>query len=602
MSQKSEISRPWRVLSVDLMSTRLVLWATLSWGLFASPNGRSEPRNVNSLVASAVVSGHTTSFTRTQFEKVLGPEANPDDKTLALAGFILAANLDRLLLEADKFESVPSYRLTHALKALIAANRLHPSEEDADVYARLVDSWKNSCAPRIAAGRACDFVFRFEKSDWERGQPDFSARVSLKDLNHVTREFISSYYRPSIHDMAQKAHATGRDSVRVAGETYTLTKNPGETLASLIARSTELWKRIYLDLNFFFVSEDNARLHFKSSEPVIFRRFQVAREIREHEWDGFAFRLSKAPARYEDFIDELRKHLDTIYLERTRKVMMDGLVASKTNLAMGIVSSSELQKHAALQPARARKGRFAILSLPLSSEANEAELTAASRYIVATLSTASAHHAAALFPQIASEIAQRFGLAAQTDEIDFESRASSALSLPSDARDLQMHQLLFPDASNLSGSTTMHYFVDQARARLSFTVVLDMSPETRTALDPGKDPKVDVAKLENEILQNRFALIYRELILRTLSEASVRLLDSEYLPNPRLASMDERRAAEELKRVVLLSVESLEKQQPGSGWQRLMKQVFSAPLKPRDLQAPKMQTAPRRGLSRLLNR
>ncbi len=584
------------------MGTRLVLWAALATGFLSSPVARSEARAVNSLVAAAIVSGHVTSFTRSQFQKVLGLEATSEDKTLALAGFVLAANLDRLLLEADKFESVPSYRLTHALKALIAANRLHPRENDADVYARLVDSWKNSCAPKIASGRTCDFVFRFDKSDWERGQPDFSARVSLKDLSHVTREFISSYYRPLIHDMAQKAHTKGHDSVRVAGETYKLEKNPGETIASLMLRSTELWKRIYLDLNFFFVSEENVRLHFNSSEPVVFRRFQVAREIREHEWDGFAFRLSKAPGSYEDFVEELRRHLDSIYLERTRKLMMDELLASKTNLAMTLVSPAELQKQATLYPARVRKGRFAILSLPLSNEAHVDELTAASRYVLATLLGSSAHHAAALFPQITSEVAQRFGLAAHTDEIDFESRASKVLPLPSDARDLQMHQLLFPDLSNSQSTPGLHYFVDQARARLSFIVALDMSSEQSADLDTVRDPKVDTAKLENEILHTRFAQNYRDLILKTLSDASVRVLDPEYLPSPRLSATDDRRTREELKRVVLLRVEALEKQQAGSGWQGLLKQVFSAPLKPRDLQTPTPRPPASRGLGGLLGR
>lgn len=601
MSQKPEISPPWRVLSVDLLSTRLVLWAAFSLGLFASPNSRSEPRSVNSLIAAAVVSGHATSFTRSQFEKILGPETSLENKTLTLATFVLAADLDRLLLAADKFESVPSYRLTHALKALIAANRLHPRENDADVYLRLVDAWKNSCAPRVAAGRSCDFVFRFDKSDWERGQPDFSARVSARDLGHVTDDFISSYYRPSIHDMAQKAFKSGQETVRVAGETYTLQKASGETLASLTRRSTELWKRIYLDLNFFFVSEENVRQYFKSTEPVIFRRFQVAREIREHEWNGFAFRLSKAPTRYEDFIDELRKHLDTIYLERTRKLMMDSLVASRTNLGMTVVSPKELQSHVARRPVRVRKGRFAILSLPLGSEAQEAELTAASRYVLATLAQSSAQHSAVLFPQIAGEISQRFEIAAHTDEVDYEGRASTALAAPSDARDLQMHQILFTDASPAQNIQGLHYFVDKARAQLSFIVCLNMSSEQSIALDL-QDPKVDTKKLEAEVLQLRFAQIYRDLVLKTLTEASVRLLDSEYLANPRLSSADDRRSSEELKRVVLSSVEAFEKQSPGSGWQRLLNQVFSAAVKPRDLQVPTPQSSARRGLGGLLKR
>ena len=584
------------------MGTSLVLWATLALNLAFSLQANAEPRAVNSLVAAAVVSGQSTSYTRSQFEKVLGRQATPEDKTLALAGFVLASRLDHLLIAADKFESVPSYRLNHALKALIAANRLHPRENDADVYARLLDVWKKSCAPRIATGRACDFVFRFDKSDWERGQPDFSVRVSSKDLSHVTREFVSSYYRPSIHDMAQKTFKTGRDSVRVAGENYTLQKKPGETLTSLITRSTELWKQIYLNLNFFFVSEENARLYFSNSEPVVFRRFQVAREIREHEWDGFAFRLSQAPERYEDFIEELRKHLDVIYLRRTRKTQFDLQVASRTNLAMTLVSPHELQVHSNLYPARVRKGRFAILSLPLDHNANEAQVTAAARYVVANLSEANAAQAATLFAQITELVAQRFGLVAQREEIEFESHASNAIAPPSDARDLQMHQLLFPDASKTSSPTGLHYFVDQARARLSFIVALNLGAEWNTPLDPLRDPKVDTAKLESEILQTRLSLIYRELVLKALSEASVRPLDSEYLQNARLSSTDERLSREELKRVVLLSVDALEKEQPGSGWSRFMEQVYTAPLKPRDLQAPPASSKPRRGLSRILGR
>src|SRR5690606_37042387 len=132
--------------------------------------------------------GANGGVTRSGMESILRPDASSDDKLMALGSIVLGAQLDSLLLANNKFERVPQYRVSHVVNTFIEGNRLSQNESALEIYQRLVDQWKAACEPRIAAGRGCDFAFRFEKQDWTIGVPGYSTRLTAASLSHITRD------------------------------------------------------------------------------------------------------------------------------------------------------------------------------------------------------------------------------------------------------------------------------------------------------------------------------------------------------------------------------------------------------------------------------
>jgi hypothetical protein len=594
MGRGTLIQAPQGPQAVKRLDIKPLLWAALFFLSSIFSISKAHEIEIDSLVASAHLSGHTTVYTRSQFERALDPSTSPTshDRRLALAIFVLASELDRRLLVANKFERVPEYRVTHALKALIAANRLHPSESDPAVYDRLVRNWKKSCEPRIAAGRGCDFSFHFNKSDWERGQPNFSSRVDPSMLRSFTRESSYSRYRSQIHDMANTAAREGYASAVIAGQVYELNKKTTDTPQELLNRAIDAWHQARLDIQFFFVSPENARKYFNTSESVIFRRFDVPREIRQHEWDGFSFRLPQAPPRYQDFVSELRKHLNTIYLFRTRRSMMQQHISRNTSTHTYFVSSRELHKKISQSPAFSRKGRFAFLSIPLpTGDDGGAVARAASDVAEAFAARHDSQGVQEIFESLAEELREKYRIDALSETLSVSGRHSALLPMPQEAQEAQMHHLLFAseiaEQAGFSPAQTpdLVYFIDRQRSALVFCAAVALEATQALQLDPTKDRTIDRKKLEHEIVQSRFAQTYSDLVLRTLKETSIRVLDPNYLEARQEISLSHSSINPELEQRVLSFVEQFEGHAPGLGWAQLMERIYWAPVEAKDLRS-----------------
>jgi hypothetical protein len=198
---------------------------------------KAQEVRVNSLVATFAADEAMGTVTRSQLESILRSDASRDDKLMALGSMALGGRLDAILLANNKFEKVPQYRITHVVGTLIEGARLSESENSIQVYERLVNQWKAACEPRLAVGRGCDFAFRFEKNDWIVGIPNFSTRLSSKQLAHISRDLIYTLYRPVIHDLAKAALEKGKAGYAVNGKTLFVTRDATDTEATLLEKA-----------------------------------------------------------------------------------------------------------------------------------------------------------------------------------------------------------------------------------------------------------------------------------------------------------------------------------------------------------------------------
>jgi hypothetical protein len=615
----------------------------------------SGPISVNSLVASFETTNNSYTLLESKIKTILREDASSEDKILAIATFAVAAYLDEQAILSNKFESVPTYRVTHVMQSLLASNRLSENESSHDIYNRLVSNWKKACEPRIAAGRGCDFAFRFDKSSWHKGQPDFFRRLEPRHIAHVTSQSVYSQYRPAIHDMANKALKEGKADVVVSGKSYSLLRAANDTLESLIAKATKVWMRVTLDRYYFIIDHEyiaeqykteirsnleqlsslssgetftvslvdqstslkvgenksrevlqnqlleayrklHSKKYFGSEELVIFQRNQVRREIMEHEWDGFSFRLAQAPETYEAFLTELRSQLNSIYLARTRKALMNQVLGSHARSSTFFVAPHEIKNYVAKIDAFKRKAEFALIDLPLQSGIDEEVLKEASTLIVDMFNERKGEDPKRIFSDIETAL-QNLGINTQAQFVELESRHSKILAPPQSSRELQMHQMMFAEkiAQDMGAPSPeipdLIYFIDRERSALSFIASIDMQEPQKIILDAFQESSIDKNHIEELITQGRFSDLYKKAILKIINETMyIKINNTDYVYGETRSGIRVGEDQKEIERVLLKSLEVLEKTVPGAGWSRFMEGVYRTPIEPKDLrkkEAPK---------------
>lgn len=614
---------------------------------------------VNSLVATFSADGASAAVTRSQLQSILPSDATSDDKLMALGSIALGSRLDALLIANDKFEKVPQYRVSHVVQTLIEGARLSESETASDIYARLVSQWRAACKPRLAAGRGCDFAFRFEKNDWVVGVPDFSRRLSAKHLSHLSSETIYAMYRPIIHDLAKAALERGKASYTANGKTLFITREAADTEATLLEKAKKLMLKVEVMRNYLVIDNDyivdlykhdiqrvmdevskeafsgsvvvkvassssvleikksqmnasqirelvvtafrklHSQIYFNTQELVVFPRREIPSAIRQNEWDGFAFRLSHAPEKYEDFVKAVTEHLDTLYLKVTRQKMLSLLLGQKSRRSDIYVAPIEVEEYVAKQPAFRRSGKFTLISIPLNVGYADEDLKKISTQIVDTFSTRGDESADHVLDRLAEEVRNTYGVELLRESIDFESRYSALLPAPSRSRDLQMHQILFAEkeaeamGAEVPQLPDLIYFVDRERSLVSFLHTQELGAYVSIRLDASKEEDVDRASVEDQLMSMRFAELYKKTILKVIEDSLLRIRDSQFVYGQERDPYSYS-ATDEIKAAVLKAVESLESAAPGSGWSRFFEAAVRSPLKPKDLRLSELKDKKKR--------
>lgn len=646
---------------MSLISRRNAFWTSktdkllYSFILFGTSLGAqlvdAQPVRVNSLVATFTAGGANAAVTRGDLESILREDSSSDDKLMALGSVILGANLDALLMANNKFESVPQYRVTHVVNTLIEGNRLTQDENGLEIYQRLVDQWKAACEPRIAAGRGCDFAFRFEKQDWTIGVPDYSSRLSSKNLSHVTRDMVYATYRPTIHDLAKEALEKGRAGYGANGKTYFLTRDVNDTEATLIEKAKKLMMKVYLVRNYLVIDSDyiseqykkeiqslsdalasdlsrkealvnvgslssslsfdrtktnsiqireglisefrklHSKLYFGTEEVVIFRRREVNRAIFQNDWDGFAFRLARAPETYQEFMKAVTDQLDTLYLKVTRQKMLSPLLGQSARRSNFFVSPRDVEQHVAQMPAFKRRGHFSLLSIPLNAGQNDEDLKKISTQIVDAFSARNGKSADSVFEVLVRDVKATYQIDLLKESADFEGRLAKVLPAPSSSRDLQMYQILFAQKQSeemgipAPDMPELIYYVDRERQMVSFVHADQLSIVEPVQLDAYKEKEIDTQKVEEQILSLRYSELYKKSVLKVLEDSLVRVRDPEFVFGESRDAYSYS-ASNEIRDVVLKSVEKLEASMSGSGWARFIEAALRSPLKPSSLSTP----------------
>ena len=611
---------------------------------------------VNSLAADAYIDGNQLILLMSDLQEALKPDATKDDKLLALASYVLAAQLDKMLIHANKFEKVPRYRVTHVVNSIINQYRYGPRESNVLVYERIVDLWRKACEPRIADGKTCDFTFRFDKKDWKIGSPTFSRTFPLSTISHITDSITLQMYRGSILDNVGDVLNKGFARISIAGLEKVVRKKEGDTKETVTQRVTSAWKELRIAADYLVIdtnyikevygteirsilkefsesgvqklkvniggiseeiefeerlqgrelreatAEAIRKIHTQRffgtnpDEVVLVKRADVNNAIFQHQWDGFVMKLEDAPKDYYAFVNAVEEHLDRIYIERTRKKMMNYLVGSELDPYYHYVPPREMNQRLSQYKAFEKKGLFSFIDLPLADDENSEVLKNAANLIASKVSDALSEGKGreGLLEKVVQEVNVELNTELTSYNAEHSAILSPVLENPTQSRELQLFQMLFSEEIIQRGveegqEPSLVYFFDRERKAISFVLRVSAEQPQEKKLSLSMEG-INRDKIKEEIEQQKFINAYRDAVLKVFNKDTLVLIkDHEFF------ELDERPSIEETHELLVGAIRKYvtnsDAMFAGSGWSNFVRFAYRAPLKPSEFKVapPKME-------------
>ncbi len=393
---------------------------------------RAKPVLVNSMAGVVLTSNASVAITTRELEQSLGKGSTDNERLLTLGSYALAVELDRMLIINNKFEAVPDYRVSHVVRTLMEQDRRDKNESYSEIYDRILNIWQSACKSKIDKGESCNFVFKFGDNEWRQGIPDFSKRLSERDIAYLSLSYIEKNYKSIINDLAEELQKNGKLIIEAGSQDISLRADKSDDIKTIRKNVTEAYYKAFIARNFLKIdsdyikgiynqeisqaykasvnsplseisiviggkqeritfsvpltglplvnaaSEEIRKLHsqhyFGTTALVIFPREDVNNKIGQFEWSGFTMTLPEAPKDYTAFLEAIRSKLNSIYLERTRTKMMISLVSNelneldRLNMQDQYVTSEQMQNQLKHHKAFTKTASFDIIDIPLEGK------------------------------------------------------------------------------------------------------------------------------------------------------------------------------------------------------------------------------------------
>jgi len=614
---------------------------------------RANPVKVNSIAGVINSSNAQVIITSNELRQSLSENASEKDYLLALGSYAVAVELDRMLLLNNKFEQVPQYRVTHVVKTLIEQNRRHKNENPVEIYNRIVGLWETACQAQMAAGKGCDFIFKFNKNEWIQGHADMSQPLSAKHIAHLTPSFIEKIHGPSITDRVRELQKDGKVVLTFAGEDTIVRASKDESTSSMRKKVLEAWTKGYIGLHYLQIDTDYIKRIYKPElteaykaslkEPlsqtsimlagkeqvirfdqplegialvnaaaeeirkkhskeffgteslVIFPKSESKAEMRRFEWNGFQLTLPQAPKDYHAFVEAIRLKLNAIYLERTRTQMMNALIAGELDYNDQYLAPFRIEGQLKHHKAFKKTASFDIVDIPLeSAEIKEDNIKKAAGLFAEKVgkSLEAQEARSGLLQKVAQEVSQEISFDLKVQSINHTDILSTALLPPEDSRSLQLFQMLFAEELIKAGSDESkapNLVYFVDRERKTLSFVL----RTKSSRPEEVALKMSTPRLNNDRLED-------EVKQQTYSDAHKKAIEKLFRKQIHVSIKDMSLFGmeganrynghqEAIMKVILESVESADRLYPGSGWAKFLRGAYLSPITPTDLKLSKKE-------------